>query len=468
MKGLILVYIVTYISAFVSLRKPVIGLYAYVGLSILRPRFIFGFAGDLSGMSEIVGYALLIGWAFHAFGSWRLGRGRVIVGALFLFVALYLTSAAFALNQSVAFATLMPFAKLILPFMAGVTLLDGEKEWRPLLWTIVLAQGYVGFENNLNYLKGFNTASEGFGGMDNNFFGASLVSVLGLAITAMLATKNWSGRLLGAAATALILHTILLTYSRGTMLGLVALGITALIMMPKRPKYIGAILIIALVAIRFTGPQLAARYMSSFASEEERDYSSESRLDLWIDCLKVVQSYPFLGVGPANWRVIATNYGWPEGKSAHSVWMETAAEVGIPGVLALMLFFTSAIIRLWPVARAPASLQNEYESLLATGIILSIVGFAVAGQFVSAPGLEPPYWVTMLGVAILKSKSREATVSSPVGSFNPERLYHPALAGIWSPAEAPAPSRPSLTEAATAVPQGSGPALSRTTRYREG
>ena len=39
--------------------------------------------------------------------------------------------------------------------------MDGEKDWRPLLWTIVLSQGYVGLEQNINYLlKGYNSAAE--------------------------------------------------------------------------------------------------------------------------------------------------------------------------------------------------------------------------------------------------------------------------------------------------------------------
>jgi O-antigen ligase len=109
------------------------------------------------------------------------------------------------------------------------------------------------------------------------------------------------------------------------------------------------------------------------------------------------------GVGPANWRVISSNYGWSEGKSAHSVWMETAAENGIPGALLLLLFFTSAIVRLWPVARAPANETNRYEVILASGVILAIVGFVVSGQFVSIPALEVPYYLTMLGVAMLKT-----------------------------------------------------------------
>jgi probable O-glycosylation ligase (exosortase A-associated) len=408
MKGLILVYIITYASAAVALWNPLIGLYVYVGLSVLRPQFIFGFAGDLSGMSVLVGYGLLIGWALKRFGSWRVGRGTPIVLSLVGFVILYMISAVFALDTAASFATFTPLAKLILPFLAGVTLLEGEKDSRRLLWVLVLAQGYVGFEQNLNYLKGFNTAAEGFGGMDNNFFGASLVCLIGLAITLTLASKKWYQRLLAAAATALILHTTLLTYSRGAMIGLLAVATVAFILMPKRPKYIGGLVIVALIGVRFTGPQLAARYATAFASEDERDYSSESRVDLWRDCLKVVASYPVLGVGPANWRVVAATYGWPPGKSAHSVWMETAAEVGIPGVLMLMTFFGLAVVRLWPIARAQKTEKNEYESLLATGVILSIVGFVVTGQFVSAPGLEPPYYVTILGVALLKGTRREA------------------------------------------------------------
>jgi O-antigen ligase len=186
------------------------------------------------------------------------------------------------------------------------------------------------------------------------------------------------------------------------------------VMMPKRPKFIGALVLTALVSARFIGPQLAQRYATTFASAEERDGSAASRVDLWKDCLKVIQEYPVLGVGPANWRVIAASYGWPEGKSAHSVWMETGAELGIPGTLLLMLFFGSAAARLWPVARAPQTEANQYEVVLASGVVLSIVGFSVTGQFVSVPGLEVPYYVTMLGAAMLKSKARHAEVGGPV------------------------------------------------------
>jgi O-antigen ligase len=418
MKGLILAYIITFAGALAALPYPLIGLQVYVGLAVLRPQAIFGFAGDLSNLSLLVGVAVFIGWALRGFGNWRFGRAWPVVVSFLLFVVWFLISASQALEPAVAFASATELSKLVLPFIVGVTLMKGEKDWRPLLWTIVLAQGYVGFEQNVNYLvKGYNTAGEGFGGMDNNCFGVSLVTVLGPAVALMVSSKTWSARALAAIAAALILHTTFLTFSRGAMLGLIAVALTAFVMMPKRPKYIGALVLTGLISLRFIGPQLADRYSSTFVSAEARDSSSESRLDLWKSCLQVIEEYPVFGVGPANWHIIARRYGWPEGKSAHSVWMETGAELGIPGTLFLVLFFGTAMIRLWPIARARQTETNRYEVILASGVILAIVGFVVSGQFVSVPGLEVPYYVTMLGAAMLKTTTRE-----PVTGAAPEAV----------------------------------------------
>jgi putative inorganic carbon (HCO3(-)) transporter len=435
MKGLILTYIITATATVGALRYPLIGLYVYVGFSVLRPQSIWGFAGDLSNLSLIVGIAMLVGWVLRGFGSWQFGRGRPIVVALLAFSVWFAIAAMFALDTSRSLDSCVTLSKFVLPFLVGVTLLEGNRRWIPMLWTIVLCQGYVGFEMNLNYLvKGVNTAADGFGGMDNNCFAVSLITVLGPAVTLVLLSKKWYARVLAAVAAGLILHSTLLTFSRGALIGLIAVAVTAFVLMPKRPKYLAAVLVAVLLAVRFTGPQLAARYATTFASADQRDSSAESRIDLWRDCITVIESYPMLGVGPANWRVIASNYGWPEGKSAHSVWMETAAEVGVPGVLFLMLFFSIAAIRLWPIARIRQTDANRYDVALAIGVVLSIVGFAVGGQFVSVPGLEVPYYITMVGVAMLKTRSREAAALARVPVVAPPSLDLPVLPSRSGPA----------------------------------
>jgi putative inorganic carbon (HCO3(-)) transporter len=402
-KGLVLTYIVVCIGSLAALRYPLVGLNVFVGLAVLRPQAVFGFAGDLSGLSQLVGAATITGWAFQGFGSWKFGAARSVVLPLAWFLTWFVLSASLALDSARAYPFVIELAKLFVPFFVGLTLMKEEKDWRPTLWTMVLCMGYVGFEMNLAYLyKGYNTAATGFAGMDNNCFGVALVTVLGPAVALMVSSPKFWQRGLAALCAALILHTILLTFSRGAMLGLLAVGAGTFIIMRKTPRNLAALGLTVVVSLYFIGPQLFGRYASTFAEGTERDGSAQSRVELWEDCLEVANTYPFFGVGPANWRVIASRYGWSEGKSAHSVWMETAAEMGYPGALSLLAFFGIAILKLWPIARSTFTQENSYHVILASGVVLSIIGFCVSGQFVSVPGLEAPYYLVMLGAVLLK------------------------------------------------------------------
>ena len=439
MKGLILTYLVTAVASVGALRYPLLGLYVYVGFAVMRPQAIFGWAGDLSYLSLIVGIPMLVGWVFNGFGSWRFGRGRAVLLMLLVFVAWFLLSGLQGLDPGRSMDSLVGLSKVVLPVLVGVTMIKEEKHWRWLLWTIVLCQGYVGFEMNLDYLvKNYNTASAGFGGMDNNFFALGLVTVLGPAVALAIASRTWLERGAAALAAALILHTTLLTFSRGGMVGMLAVAATAFVMVPKKPKHIFAVIAVILLAIRLTGPELAARYLTTFAPADERDASAESRVDLWRDCLLVIQEYPVFGVGPANWVTIAARYGWPEGKSAHSVWLETAAENGIPGAMLLLLFFTVAAWRLWPIARARAPGTTPYEQALAAGGVLAIVGFAVTGQFVSAPSLEVPYYVVTACIGMLKLRSERVAMAARAAQVE-RAAPAPAMAGLTRPAFARPP-----------------------------
>jgi len=404
MKGLILIYAIAVFGSIGELRSPLIGLFIYVGFAVLRPQFIWGWAGDFGGISFYVGIATLIGWVLNGFGSKKLGPGKSIVLMLVVFASWMALSATQAVDKEVAYATLEPMMKFVIPFLIGVTLIDSEQRSRAMMWMIVLAMAYVSFEMNLEYVRGFNIAGEGFGGMDNNCFGVALVSTIGPALALGLGAKKWWERGLAAVSALLILHTTLLTFSRGAMVGLLAVGTTAFIMMPKRPKHLAVLVIVTLVAIRLTGPQLMARYATMAADSEERDGSAESRLDLWRDCLKLTLEKPIFGIGPGNFPVVAESLGYTRGKQAHSVWMQQAAETGIPGVFALLAFFGLAVAKLWPIARQRLTEENRSRTAVASGLIMSLVGFAVAGQFVSLGGLEIPYYMTMIGVVLLKQQ----------------------------------------------------------------
>jgi probable O-glycosylation ligase (exosortase A-associated) len=430
-KGLILIYLIAASGTVGAIFNPVIGLFVYVGFAVLRPQFIWGFAGDFSGISLYVGIATLVGWAFRGFGTFQLGRGKSIVISLALFALWAAISATQAVDREVAYNEMMPMLKYVVPFLIGVTLLNTEQLSRGMFWVIVGCQGWVGLEMNQTYLmKGYNVAGDGFGGMDNNCFGVALVSTIGPAVALALGAKKWYEKAFAIAAVLLILHTTLLTFSRGALVGLALVGLTAFIIMPKRPKHIGALVLIVLIAARLTGPQLMARYATIAVEEEDRDASAESRLDLWKDCLKVMWQNPVFGVGPGNFRVVAADLGWSPGKQAHSTWMQTAAENGAPGVALLLCFFLLTLVKVWPLARQKQTEENRYQVVMASGIVMCLVGFIVTGQFVSLGGLEIPYYVAMIGVILLKTQpaSAPAVAEAAPRPAMPERSGSLAMA----------------------------------------
>ena len=411
MKGLLLTYLVALCGAAVSLRKPVIGLFIYVAFSVLRPMAIWGWAGQMHDISDIVAYPLLLGWAFQGFGSWSFGRGKSIVACILLFTVWSMFSTAQAIDSAVSMHGMIEFAKTLLPFLVGVTMLKTEKEARQLLWIIVLMQTYVCIDMNRSYLSGYNRAfAEGFGGMDNNSFGISLVTTAGASLGLFLSVERRWQKIMFGLGTLLIMHTVLLTFSRGAFVGLLSVGFMALVVLPKRPKYIGAVVLAAAIGTYFTGPELAERLGTTFVPREMRDASAESRFALWADLATVIAEQPILGVGPYNWPLIAERFGWPPGKEGHSLWVQTAAENGLPAVMFMLLFYFLTIAKLWPIARRRRKDVDESTAMYATGIILAIVGYCVSANFVSLRGLEPPVYITMSAVILLKLR----TVSAPV------------------------------------------------------
>jgi O-antigen ligase len=285
----------------------------------------------------------------------------------------------------------------------------------------VLAQGYVSLElNRAYYFDGFNQVQMlGFGGMDNNSMGVGLVSTIGPALALAVSAKKWWSKAIAFAATGFILHATLLTFSRGAMLGLVVVIVVAAMVMPKRPKYLVGIVVLSLLAVRLTGPELVSRFQSAFAEEDQLDGSAESRIELWRDCFTVAAAHPLFGIGPDNWPLIAQSFGWSRGKAAHSVWMQTMAELGFPGAFLLAAFYVTAVLWMLPVARDRGRLASSTgDAAMATGIITALAGYAVSGQFVSLQGLEIPFYVTMAGVIMLQQPTPVTSPAKAADTIN--------------------------------------------------
>jgi probable O-glycosylation ligase (exosortase A-associated) len=403
MKGLIFTYAMTYGGALVSLFNPYVGLLIYVCFAIVRPHHMWHWSVPEGNYSKIVAIALLIGWALRGFGDWKLGRAWPTTLALIGFLAWTVVSAATrATNQQAAWDFVDLLAKIVLPFVVGVTTVNSLARVKTLAWVIMLSEAYVALEFNLTYLGGYNRLwLEGFGGMDNNCNGIALDTCLGLAFILALNADKWWQKLLALASAALMAHAVLFSFSRGGMLGALVCGVVIFFLIPKRPIHYLAAVGVVLLALRFAGPEVVERFSTVFASQEDRDASAESRVVLWRACIDSTIHNP-LGVGPSNWGEEVVRYGFKRGKLAHTLWLQVGAELGVPGLFLLVIFYGSCVARLFPWVRARASVPDPAYCYLSQAVIAALIGFAVSAQFVSLDLLEHPYYVAMVGACLLK------------------------------------------------------------------
>jgi O-antigen ligase len=426
MYGYLLSMLMTYPGSAVALFQPLVGLTIYAIFSLARPQQIFAFAGDLRGISNIVGIATLIGWFLKGLGSWSFGRAKPYAVLLIGFFVMTCASAIFASNQEVAWAYVEQRLKIVLMFFVGLTLFDSMTWIRRFAWALVVAQGYVGFEMNLSYVQGFNVAAMlGLLG-DNNTFAISMVGGLGPAIFLGLAAPRLWQKAVAFTCAALILHTVLLTFSRGGMVALCISGIFVLILMPKKPTLLLALVVAALLTYRLAGPELTERFMTAFAETEDLDASASSRLLLWEDCLEVVRSYPILGIGPNHFPLIAHEFGWPRGKSAHSLWLQGAAELGLPAILCLLGF---NLLGVWHGIVLARRHKNTDVGLLGLYVFSGMAGFIISAQFVSAEGLELPYFNVLIMAAVVRLQSQESAAPAASPASAPVAQPMPQWAG---------------------------------------
>jgi O-antigen ligase len=191
--------------------------------------------------------------------------------------------------------------------------------------------------------------------------------------------------------------------------------------MRMQPKHYLLLALAVALMLRLAGSEVRDRFSSAFVDQAERDSSAQSRLDLWANCWDAIQKRPMLGMGPGHWPLIVVQYGWPPGKEAHTLWLQIGAEVGIPGLLLLLFFYTSTMVKLWPIARGRRYLVDPWLREAAAMVVCGLFGFMISAQFVSLVGLELPYYATMIGAGALKLSSlpREEIASDLAGAEVP-------------------------------------------------
>jgi hypothetical protein len=399
MKSLIVVYVLTYGGAVVSLFNPFAGLLVYVAFALLRPAQTFFWGVPPGDYSRTVAICLLIGWVLQGFGDWRFGRARGIVIALVCFWIWAILAATRATDQELAWNYVESLTKIVLPFIVGITTIDSVKKLKQLAWVIVLSIGYRAYIENEIYYK--------YGIVDrDNMIAHTMVLGAGAGLFLSIHTQGWWRKLAALASAVLSAHVPLIHESRGAIMGLLTTSTAGFLVMRKKPVHCLVFVLALAAGLRLAGPNTRARFLTTFAGEGERDSSAQSRFDLQQALSKAIGQQPILGIGPAHWHLVSDTYGFPSGKEGHNLWLQLGAEIGVPGLVFLLTFYGLAVTRLWPIGRGKHWLPDPWFQCIGCMVVASVCGFIVEAWVASFLFMEEPYYITLLGAGALKLLSR--------------------------------------------------------------
>lgn len=141
--------------------------------------------------------------------------------------------------------------------------------------------------------------------------------------------------LVAAILAVLATGTLLLTASKGALLGAFAGAAAVVVVRARRRKLMGGLLLIA-VGIILLLPPVRHRVKAAFGSQESTSVGFRART--WAGALAMAEARPLLGWGPGSFKHVYPRFSTVSfTPSAHESWLQWSAECGFPAA-ALLLF----------------------------------------------------------------------------------------------------------------------------------
>jgi putative inorganic carbon (hco3(-)) transporter len=243
-----------------------------------------------------------------------------------------------------------------------------------------------------NYIQGGSFLGDG------NDYALSLCLLLPCVIEMGLSTKSKIWRLVCYTGALVIVFAIIATQSRGGTLGLLAVLGWLWWRSPRKVVAGVAIAVIAIAGLLYAPAEYFSRMDTLTTGATDR--SAQQRINAWKGAIGMGLKNPVFGVGTGHF-----SQRW--GMTAHSTYMLTLAELGLPGfVCVLMLVFGNIVdnarMRTRLLARAGPSADNPARNMARTVDLFTtaMVGFAVPGAFLSAAYYPHIYVLTGLLISV--------------------------------------------------------------------
>jgi O-antigen ligase len=240
---------------------------------------------------------------------------------------------------------------------------------------------------------------------DPNFYALILAALIPLALMRVRDERQALLRVIAASAAVLMAAALVLTYSRGGLVALLAMAILFVPVARIRPAQVALGLLIVVLLLGLV-PGAYWQRLAALGEEiggTQVDLSVQKRADSQQVALEMFADNPVGGVGAANYPVtyfpyalrldvpIAANY-------AHDMYLQIAAETGLAGLVTFACTALLALRSVWRRRTAAIRAGDRLTEGLAASCWLSLVTYLIGSAFL--PAAYPRYLWLLIGLAL--------------------------------------------------------------------
>lgn len=419
MNGLII--IIGILGAFIILFNPFIGMLTTVALipQALIPATGGSFFGTFTMITpiKIVGALTFVTAFFHYISKKK--KSDILKHPIFICYAwflIYIIISGFIQPGSFTRENFTVFISQFCLGYATVVLVDSPKRFRLVVWAALLSIGFVACKSIVSYSSMQSSARMSGASYDPNFFAIGLLPFIGISFYNVNAERTRLLKLISLACFVVLTCALVITVSRGGILGLAGMALFAFLKSKKKGISILFLAIGALILISFMPQQVWERFKQTKIENVEvhnsTTESTERRLLLVKAAWSMFLDHPIFGVGVGNYYWECGSYQRVFSGRAHMTYLEIMAELGIIG----FLIFLKILHSVFKALKKISSNSKELSSY-ATGLHVGLMGFLVAALFLHSQQDKNLWFVIFMAAALdniyKKQRDKNPTPQEP-------------------------------------------------------
>lgn len=358
-----------------------IALLVLVALAPLESSIRLGDSQFLSA-TKLAGAAVFGSFALLAFTT----RRRILVDGshvvLLVLLAVAMVSSVFARSFEAAAETTLRYGSFVGLYFVITQFVGNHKLFYRLTSILLGASTAAAILAMWNFfVSGFPLARPRYG--DANDLAFVLATTVPVGI--WLAIHAPRHRRLAVVATGIVVVGLMLTFSRGALLGLGAGLIWHAVTDRRQARVLlGSGLVAAVLAVALVQMNAAAIATGLGAKANISEYNVESRFTAWAAALDLAGAHPIVGIGPGNFglyyhEITDSPPGTFALEVAHNAYVDLVTELGLSG-LGLFVAYLVMVLARSSVAVAGSRGPPGLAAAARTALVVAVVGLLTHSQ----------------------------------------------------------------------------------------